>query len=127
MATANPAMSPAVYRRARLAATPAQALTLRGTVLKTAALVVILLVTAGYTWSQAVAYDRRDVGEELALVELTRGQMARVLRALGPEEFRRRGRHARDGALTLEELLRRVTAHVPHHVRFVEQKRRALA
>jgi hypothetical protein len=74
-----------------------------------------------------LAYDRRDVGEELAFVELTRGQMARILRALGPEEFRRRGRHARDGALTLEELLRRVTAHVPRHVRFVEEMRRALA
>jgi hypothetical protein len=74
-----------------------------------------------------LAYDHRDVDEELALVELTRRQMARILRALKPEDFRRRGRHARDGALTLEVLLQRVTAHVPHHVRFIEEKRRALA
>jgi hypothetical protein len=74
-----------------------------------------------------LAYGRRDVEEELAFVEMTRKQTARILRALGPADFQRRGRHARDGALTLEELLRRVTAHIPHHVRFIEEKRRALA
>ena len=55
MATANPAMNEAVYRRAVLAEIPDQAMTIRGLVVKTAILVVILLVTAGYTWSQAVA------------------------------------------------------------------------
>src|SRR5215831_13578807 len=65
-----------------------------------------------------LAYDRRDLEEELAFIELTRKQMARILRALKPEDFQRRGRHSRDGALTLEDLLRRVTAHIPHHVRF---------
>jgi uncharacterized YccA/Bax inhibitor family protein len=55
MATANPAMSEAVYRRAGLAAAPTQAMTLQGSVLRTAVLVVILLATAAYTWSQAVA------------------------------------------------------------------------
>jgi uncharacterized damage-inducible protein DinB len=73
-----------------------------------------------------LAYDRRDVEEELALVELTRKQMAQILRALRPEGFQRRGLHSRDGSLTLDNLLQRVTAHVPHHVRFIEEKRRAM-
>jgi uncharacterized YccA/Bax inhibitor family protein len=47
-------MSEAVYQRAGLAATPTQAMTIQGAVLKTALLVVILLVTAAYTWSQVV-------------------------------------------------------------------------
>ena len=53
MATGNPAMSEAVYRRAgwRFAR---QAMTIQGAVLKTAILVVILLATAAYTWSQVV-------------------------------------------------------------------------
>ena len=55
MATANPAMSEAVYRRAGIAETPGQVMTVRGTVVKTAALVVILLVAAAYTWSQVAA------------------------------------------------------------------------
>ena len=57
MATANPAMNEAVYRRAGLAAMPTQAMTIQGTVLKTAVLVVILLATGAYTWSLAAAGD----------------------------------------------------------------------
>ncbi len=74
-----------------------------------------------------LAYDQRDVEEELALIEFTRRQMARILRALKPEDFQRQGGHSRDGALTLEVLLQRITAHIPHHVRFIEEKRQALA
>src|SRR5262245_16632357 len=74
-----------------------------------------------------LAYNNRDLQEELALVEVTRKQMARILRALRPDDFQRQGGHSRDGALTLEVLLQRVTAHVPHHGRFIEEKRRAMA
>jgi hypothetical protein len=77
-------------------------------------------------FAERLGYGRRDVEEELALVELTRNQMARILRALAPEDFQRRGGHSRDGALTLEDLLRRITAHIPHHVRFIEEKKRAM-
>src|SRR3954454_22055299 len=55
MATANPAMSETVYRRAGLGATPTRVMTVGGAVLKSAILVVILLATAAYTWSQAAA------------------------------------------------------------------------
>ena len=74
-----------------------------------------------------LAYDQRDVEEELALIEITRKQMARILRGLTSEDFWRQGGHSRDGALTLEVLLQRITAHVPHHVRFIEEKKRAMA
>jgi uncharacterized YccA/Bax inhibitor family protein len=47
-------MSQAVYRRAGVAETPTQVMTIRGSVLKTAILVAILLATAAFTWSQAV-------------------------------------------------------------------------
>src|ERR1051326_3107802 len=73
-----------------------------------------------------LSYEQRDVGEELALIELTRKQMARILRALKPEDFQRQGGHSRDGALTLEVLLQRITAHIPHHVRFIEEKKTAM-
>jgi hypothetical protein len=73
-----------------------------------------------------LAYYQRDIEEELVLIEITRKQMARILRPLKPEEFQRQGAHSRDGALTLEVLLQRITAHIPHHVRFIEEKRRAM-
>jgi hypothetical protein len=74
-----------------------------------------------------LGYGQRDVEEELTLIEITREQIARILRALKPEDFQRQGGHSRDGALTLEVLLQRITAHIPHHVRFIEEKKRVMA
>src|SRR5216683_7389301 len=65
-----------------------------------------------------LSYDQRDIEEELALIELTRNQMARILRARKPGDFQRHGTHYRDGALMLENLLQRITDHIPHHLRF---------
>ena len=78
-------------------------------------------------FAERLAYDQREVQEELALIELVRKQMARILRSLKPDDFQRKGGHSRDGALTLEELLKRITAHIPHHGRFIEEKKSALA
>jgi len=46
---------------------------------------------------------------------------------LKPEDFQRRGIHSEAGPLTLETLLQRITGHIPHHVRFIEEKRKAMA
>jgi uncharacterized YccA/Bax inhibitor family protein len=59
MATANPAMNEAVYRRAGRADTYGTVMTLEGTVAKTAILVVLLLVTATFTWSRTMSGDVR--------------------------------------------------------------------
>ncbi len=77
-------------------------------------------------FAAALAYDRRDLEEELALIERTRSQMARILRALPPEALRRVGVHNERGPLTLEALLTGAANHVAHHLRFVADKRRAL-
>jgi uncharacterized damage-inducible protein DinB len=74
-----------------------------------------------------LAYAARDLREELLIIENTRRQMARILRTLKPEDFQRRGIHSEAGPLSLETLLRRVTEHIPHHVRFIEEKRQSMA
>ena len=74
-----------------------------------------------------LAFDHRDMDEELAIIEWTRRQMVRIFRTLIPTDFQRRGGHSRDGALTLEVLLQRITDHIPHHSRFIEEKRGAMA
>ena len=73
-----------------------------------------------------LAYHERDAGEELLLMETIRKQVARILRTLKPEDFHRRGIHSEAGPLTLEALVQRSTGHIPHHVRFIEEKRKAL-
>ena len=73
-----------------------------------------------------LAYGSRDVEEELALIEVVRKQMARILRALQPEDFQRRGIHDKRGPTTLAELVERVTGHIPHHIELIEEKRKAM-
>ena len=77
-------------------------------------------------FTASLAYHTMELEEELALVELTRRQTARLLRALPEEAFRRVGVHSESGLLTLEKLLDIEVEHIPHHVRFVHEKRRAL-
>jgi hypothetical protein len=73
-----------------------------------------------------LAYHQRDAENELLLVEVVRRQVAQVLQTLKPEDLQRRGIHSQSGPLTLETLLERITAHIPHHVRFIEEKRRRM-
>jgi hypothetical protein len=77
-------------------------------------------------FAAALAYHHRDVEEELTIIERTREQMARILRTLTEEAFQRVGLHNERGPLTLERLLTITTNHIPHHVQFIEEKRKAL-
>jgi hypothetical protein len=77
-------------------------------------------------FAASLAYQSRDLEEELTLIETTRRQMARILRMVPPETFQRTGIHSTDGPITLEGLLRRITGHIPHHVRFIDEKRESL-
>ncbi|MDA1017566.1 MAG: DinB family protein [Planctomycetota bacterium] len=73
-----------------------------------------------------LAYEQRDVAEELRLIEVVRAQMTRILRTLAVEDFQRSGVHSEDGPMTLETLIQRITKHVPHHVAFIDEKRNAI-
>ena len=73
-----------------------------------------------------LAYDSRDITEELQLIEVVRKHVAHILHNLRPEEFQRTGRHSVDGPISLETLLQRITNHIPHHIAFIEEKRAAM-
>jgi hypothetical protein len=73
-----------------------------------------------------LAYHERDAEEELLLIEQIRKQVTRILKMLKPEDFQRRGIHSEVGPLTLSAFVERSTAHIPHHVRFIEEKRKVL-
>jgi uncharacterized damage-inducible protein DinB len=77
-------------------------------------------------FAAALAYHQREVEEELAIVEKTRRQLARILRTLPDEVLARVGVHSERGPLSLEQLLSNATNHITHHVRFIHEKRRAL-
>jgi uncharacterized damage-inducible protein DinB len=77
-------------------------------------------------FAAALAYHDRDIEEELTIVERTRKQMARILGKLPVEAFKRVGIHNEAGPKTLEQLLTTITNHIPHHVKFIAEKRKAL-
>jgi hypothetical protein len=74
----------------------------------------------------ALRYHDRDAAEELALIDATRAQCARLIRGLRPEHLARTGVHSVKGMLTLEQVIRTVTGHISHHLPFVVEKRKAL-
>lgn len=72
------------------------------------------------------AYHQRNPEEELLLIALIRQQVARILRTLKPEDCQRRGIHSELGPIILDAMIERITGHIPHHVQYIEEKRKAL-
>jgi uncharacterized damage-inducible protein DinB len=85
-----------------------------------------LLAADENRFAAALAYHQRDLEEELQIIERTRSQLARILRNFSDDVLGRVGIHNERGPRTLEQLLAGATAHIPHHLQFVADKRRAL-
>src|SRR5262245_22618518 len=77
-------------------------------------------------FSAALHYMERDLEEELTIIERTRQQLARILKKLPESALARTGQHNERGSLTLERLLATATGHIPHHLKYVYEKRLAL-
>jgi uncharacterized damage-inducible protein DinB len=80
-------------------------------------------------YAASLAYQERDLEGELALIEQTRQQMARILRTLPAAAWTRSGiyRHeGKDEPRSLERLVTIMINHIPHHVKFIQEKRQAL-
>jgi uncharacterized damage-inducible protein DinB len=76
-------------------------------------------------FAAGLAYDERDIEEELQLIAAVRRHVARIMKTLKPEQFGRTGEHSIDGPISLEVLLQRITNHIPNHIAFIEEKRAA--
>jgi hypothetical protein len=73
-----------------------------------------------------LAYPARDSEQELMLIAAIRRHVATILKNLRPEQWQRSGNHSTDGPLTVEQLVKRIANHIPHHVRFIDEKRAAM-
>jgi uncharacterized damage-inducible protein DinB len=85
-----------------------------------------LLAADETEFAKALAYHDRDLDEELAIIETTRRQLTRILKSLPESAGQRVGVHSEKGPKTLAELLTTATNHIPHHVPFIAEKRKAL-
>ena len=77
-------------------------------------------------FAAALAYMDRDLQEDLAIIEATRSQLARILRTQPESVLQRVGNHTERGSLTLEKFLTSAINHIPHHAKFINEKRQAL-
>ena len=77
-------------------------------------------------YAARLAYQQRDLEEELRLMEVCRSRTARILRTLTDADLTRRGMHTEAGPLTLAQMLERIIHHIQHHVKFIHEKRKAL-
>ncbi len=73
-----------------------------------------------------LAYSDRKIDQEIQMIEVVRRHVASILRTLSTADFKRQGTHSEAGPLTLEDLLHNITNHIPHHVRFIVEKRQAM-
>jgi hypothetical protein len=86
----------------------------------------LLLVADENLFAATLNYQGRDLDEELAVIDSTRKKMARILRALPAEAANRVGIHSFKGLVSLESILTSAVNHIPHHVAFIEEKRKAM-
>lgn len=71
-------------------------------------------------------YDAQSAEDAVQLIDLTRRQLARVLRKLPDEAFQRAGQHNQRGRQTLLDVLNTAIQHLDHHLKFVYEKREKL-
>lgn len=71
-------------------------------------------------------YHERSLERELELVRAIREQTAVLLEAIPREAWSRTGNHSVVGTVTLLQIVQNITDHIPHHVKFIYEKRKAL-
>ena len=88
--------------------------------------VPLLLAADENLFLAALNYHARDAEEELAVIDATRRQMARIIRGLAPAQLQLTGNHNKKGLMTLERVIQMAVNHIAHHLPFVAEKRKAL-
>ena len=86
----------------------------------------LLFVADENLFAGTLGYQERDVNEEMTVIEATRKQMGRILKGLPADAAGRVGIHSFKGLVTLEAVLTAAVNHIPHHVKFIEEKKKAL-
>lgn len=86
----------------------------------------LLLGADGFRYPEPLRYQEHDLEQELDLVAVTRRQMARTLRLIGPDAWQRTAVHSETGLVTLRQLLLHAINHLHHHLWFVAEKRASM-
>jgi hypothetical protein len=77
-------------------------------------------------FAKGLVYHSRELEDELQVIGSIRAQVSRILRTLKDDDFSRIGNHSAAGPMTLAQFVERGAKHITHHVKFIEEKRKAL-
>jgi hypothetical protein len=77
-------------------------------------------------FTQTLRPDLQSVEDAVTILDLSRKQFAKVLRALPDETFERTGVHNEVGTIKLGVQVKKYHEHLLHHLKFVKEKRRLL-
>jgi uncharacterized damage-inducible protein DinB len=77
-------------------------------------------------FAEHLFYAEQSAQDALALIELTRRQMTRILHQLPDAAFDRPGQHSVRGRQTLRDVVQAAIGHLDHHLNFIHQKRAKL-
>ncbi|MCA9193431.1 MAG: DinB family protein [Planctomycetales bacterium] len=69
----------------------------------------------------------RRIEDELDVIASVRKHMASILKSIDESSFNRLGQHSLDGPMTLRVLVQRITNHISHHIRFIDEKRERMS
>ncbi|GIX42484.1 MAG: hypothetical protein KatS3mg129_2217 [Leptospiraceae bacterium] len=78
------------------------------------------------TFAKNLFYHDREPTEELHLVYSIRNHIGKILKQLKESDWNRIGIHSEAGEITLLQIVKNITLHIPHHVKFIKEKKEAL-
>ena len=77
-------------------------------------------------YAKTLSYHDRSLKTELVLIAAIRSHLAEILKTLSSDQWEFTGTHSVDGPISIVELVERITNHIPHHLKFVEEKKAKL-
>ncbi|MEZ6141171.1 MAG: DinB family protein [Zavarzinella sp.] len=86
----------------------------------------LLLVADENLFHETTHPNERDIAAEMNLIQAMRTKMYGILKKLPTDAATRFGVHSFKGLVSLEAVVQAATNHIPHHLKFISQKRAAL-
>ncbi len=77
-------------------------------------------------FAKSLYYHDREPTEELHLIYSIRNHVAKILNQLEEHHWQRIGIHSKLGEVTLLQVIKTITYHIPHHVKFILEKKEKL-
>jgi uncharacterized damage-inducible protein DinB len=82
----------------------------------------LLIGIDGFRYPEPLHYQEHNLNEELDLISVTRMQMARTLKLVATDAWKRTAVHSETGLVTLRQLVLHAINHLNHHVHFLNEK-----